>query len=201
MRKISKSPARTETLRASAPTPSDPTPEGAHGDLPPPADQHGSWPDADQAAVAALDHINHFSVRDNVEYAGLVYRRRPHDFDFTGPVRGTAGTSSPYDAPAPHGSVIVGTYHTHGDYSILNPDGSFTRSSLRVEGDHECDRFAEGDYETHRRMGGTNQRYTSYLGTPSGAYLSWNPFRDPQTETIARRPRPIWRDAIKRWPT
>jgi hypothetical protein len=163
---------------------------GVRGAPPSPADQHGSWTNANQAAIAALDHVNPFSVRDNLEYAGRIYRRGPCDFDFTGPIRGTAGTSHPYDAPAPRGTVVVGTYHTHGDYSILNPDGSFTRSSRPAEGEHECDRFAQGDYEAHRRMGGTNQHYTSYLGTPSGAYLSWNPFRDPQTETIATRPRP-----------
>jgi hypothetical protein len=72
----------------------------------------------------------------------------------------------------------------------LSGFGSFTRSSRPAEGGHECDGFTQGDYEAHRRMGGTNQHYTSYLGTPSGAYLSWNPFRDPQTETIASRSRP-----------
>jgi Domain of unknown function (DUF4329) len=156
---------------------------------PPPADRHGAWADSHQAAIAALDHINPFSVRDNVEYAGLIYQRGPNDFDFTGPVRGTAGDSNPYDAPAPPGTRVVGTYHTHGDYTIMGPDRTFTRTSDPAEDTGGGDRFSEGDYRSHREMGGTNQRYTSYLGTPSGAYLSWNPFSDPQTGTIATRPR------------
>jgi hypothetical protein len=41
-------------------------------EAPMPVDRHGSWKDSDQAAIAALDHINPFSVRDNVEYAGLI---------------------------------------------------------------------------------------------------------------------------------
>jgi hypothetical protein len=185
MSNLFKSPASAQTPGAAPPA--DLTPRG---DPPLPADRHGSWADADQAAIAALDHINHFSVRDNVEYAGLIYRRGPNDFDFTGPHRGTAGESDPYTTSAPRGSATVGTYHTHGDYSILNPDGTFTRSSRTGNGNYEGDRFAAKDYTSHRNMGGTNPQYTSYLGTPSGACLSWNPFSDPQTKTIATRPRP-----------
>jgi hypothetical protein len=186
MSNLFKSPANAQTPSAAPPMP-DVVPSG---DPPPPADHHGSFPDADQAAIAALDHINRHSIRDNVEYAGLIYRRGPNDFDFTGPHRGTAGKSDPYTTAAPAATATVGTYHTHGDYSILRDDGTFIRSTRPISGDYEGDSFATEDYASHRRMGGTNQRYTSYLGTPSGAYLSWNPFRDPQTKTIATRPRP-----------
>jgi hypothetical protein len=177
-----------------APGAPPPTPDreldGGRREAPSPADRHGSWRDADQAAIAALDHINPFSVRDNVEYAGLIYQRGANDFDFTGPHLGTAGESYPYTTPSPPGTATVGAYHTHGDYTILGPNRTFTRTDDPTKDTGGGDCFAEKDYKSHREMGGTNPRYTSYLGTPSGAYLSWNPFGDPQTKTIAARPRP-----------
>jgi hypothetical protein len=178
-------------------TPSAPpsaTERALDSEPPSPVDRHGSWGNADHAAIAALDHINPYSIRDNVEYAGLIYQRGPNDFDFTGPHRGTAGESDPYTTLPPPGTVTAGAYHTHGDYTILGRDKNNQKTYTRTDDPKNDtgggDRFAERDYESHRKMGGTDQRYTSYLGTPSGAYLSWNPFSDPQTKNIATRPRP-----------
>jgi hypothetical protein len=71
-------------------------------EAPMPGDRHGSWIDS----IAALEHINPFSVRDNVEYAGLIYQRGPNDFDFTGPHKGTTGESYPYTSNAPPGVLL-----------------------------------------------------------------------------------------------
>jgi len=175
-----------QTPATPPPTP-DRAPDDGRRDPPSPADRHGSWKHADDVAIEALDGINPFSVRDNVEYAGLIYQRGPNDFDFSGPHRGTAGESDPYTTLAPPGTVTVGAYHTHGDYTIIGKDqnnkNTYTTTNNPKSDTGGGDRFATKDYESHRNMGGANPRYTSYLGTPSGAYLSWNPF--------IPRPRPL----------
>jgi hypothetical protein len=98
------SPTAQPTPIAPPPMP-DPRTDLRPLEAPMPADSHGIWNDSDQTAIAALDHINPFSVRDNVEYAGLIYQRGPNDFDFTWPHRGTTGESYPYTSNAPLGAL------------------------------------------------------------------------------------------------
>jgi hypothetical protein len=81
--------------------------------------------DADECAMAALDEINPLSIKKNVEFSGRIYRIKT-SFYFTRPItqNDTAGVKPP---PKIHGTINVGTYHTHaGDFAetdeIFSPE-------------------------------------------------------------------------------
>ncbi len=127
---------------------------------------------------AALKNSNGASIKNNKEYAGLVYKDRQGKYHFTGPVRGTDQGSNPHDAKAPKGSKVVGDYHTHGDYSVVGPNGGIIRTHDPQRDDFNSDHFsggARGDKQgiAHDAIG--KPEYRGYLGTPSGKFLIYNP--------------------------
>ncbi len=82
--------------------------------------QGGRFATADGAAKAAMMRYNDKSIRDNVEYGGLVYKTPDGKYDFTKATRGEKDTVNPWGPTAksiPKCAQEVGYWHTHGDHS------------------------------------------------------------------------------------
>jgi RHS repeat-associated protein len=128
-----------------------------------------------QAARAALQDSNPRSVRANLEHGGVIYRTPAGRYHYTGPVRGTAAGVRPFNAPAPAGTQVVGSYHTHADYSV-DVGGVPRRTSNARLDDFNSDNFSRTDINNANARGAAIPGYTgSYLGTPSGVFREYNP--------------------------
>ena len=161
---------------------------------------------ADEAAIAALDLINPVSIRQNREYAGLIYRRTDGRFDYTRPRTQPGewhrGNASLEGIPIPAGSVEVGCYHTHGDYTVLGPydkelgrhrdrrrrpgEQLFSRPTPFGEAMTQEEFFSAPDVATINSRGRGNPDYRGYLGAPSGAIYMMEAGANRQTQL--RRP-------------
>jgi uncharacterized Zn-binding protein involved in type VI secretion len=140
------------------------------------APSNGPFATQDEAARAALERANPDSIRDNREYAGLIYRGADGQYYYTGPVQGTDQGANPSDAPAPAGSTVVGDYHTHGDYSTADPvTGDAVRTSDPARDDFNSDNFSGVDRAGIASDGAGTPGYAGYLGTPSGTFRRYDP--------------------------
>lgn len=140
---------------------------------------------ANEAAKAALEFINPKSIKENREYAGYIYRDKHGRYHYTGPAHGTDQESSPSDARAPKNSTIVGNYHTHGNYSLLGPDGRAVATGDPHRDDFNSDHFsrgAQGDTGEIADMAKTHPGFLGYLGTPSGKFLIYDPATGKERE-------------------
>jgi hypothetical protein len=144
--------------------------------LMPPAAAMGPYDSQDEAARAALGWSNSQSIRDNREYAGLIYKGSDGKFYFTGPSLGSDQGANPHSAPAPAGTQVVGDYHTHGDYSTADPNtGAAVRTSDPTKDDFNSDHFSATDKTGIAADGAGTPGYAGYLGTPSGAFRRYDP--------------------------
>ncbi len=118
------------------------------------------------AGFDAINTINPTSVRENIEYGGLVYRNPDASFGRTPAVRGEVAQVN--IAPAlqfvPNGTRLAASYHTHG-----GPDPRFDNENFSPQ-DVISDRSNEID---------------GYLGTPAG-FLKWHQYRTGQIVTLGR---------------
>lgn len=106
---------------------------------------NGPYATQDLAAKAALRAANPDSIRDNREYAGLIYRDGT-SFYYTGPIQGSDQGANPSAAPAPAGAQVVGDYHTHADYSTVDPvTGAAVRTGDPAHDDFNSDNFSATD--------------------------------------------------------
>jgi len=135
----------------------------------------------DQAARAALNNSNGASIKQNKEYAGLIYKDQQGKYHYTGPVGGTDQGANPHDAKAPHGVKVVGDYHTHGDYSVMGPNGHAIKTHDPHHDDFNSDHFSGVHGSPGGDKGGIEHdahgkpEYRGYLGTPSGKFKAYNP--------------------------
>src|SRR6266581_5379804 len=114
-----------------------------------PAGANGPFATQDEAARAALRSANPQSIRDNLEYSGLIYRGTDGQYYYTGPARGTDQGANPLrDAPAPSGAQVVADYHTHGDYSTADP---VTGAAVRTN-DPSKDAFNSDNFSTQDKL-------------------------------------------------
>ncbi len=124
------------------------------------------------AAIDVLDYINPQSIRENKEYGGLICQD-PHNgvCIATEPVAGDERhVVMDQLGNCPMGTIQVGDYHTHADYSWRDPvTGEITRTSDPKKDNLNSDSFS------YRDLHGTNEEardrqigYESYLDTPSG---------------------------------
>ena len=148
---------------------------GAAGGATPGA--NGPFATQDEAARAALNAANPASIRDNLEYSGLIYRGADGQYYFTGPAQGTdQGANPARDAPAPPGVQVVGDYHTHADYSLADPvTGAAIRTSDPARDDFNSDNFSTTDKRGIAADGAGVPGYAGYLGTPGGTFRRYDP--------------------------
>lgn len=137
---------------------------------------NGPFDSVDDAARAALNNANPQSIKDNLEYSGLIYQGKDGKYYYTGPAKGTDQGANPLrDAPAPPGTKVVGDYHTHADYSTVDPvTGKAVRTSDPARDDFDSDNFSDTDKKDSDKQG-----YPGYLGTPGGTFRKY----DPATKT------------------
>ena len=130
----------------------------------------------DQAANAALKLANPLSITDNLEYGGLIYRDESGNYGFSGPVKGSDQGVNPHDAVIPDGATLVGDYHTHGDYSLVDRvSGAAIRTGDPLRDEFNSDNFSASDYSGIRADARGISGYRGYLGTPSGLFKVFNP--------------------------
>lgn len=138
---------------------------------------------ADAAAADALKNANPRSIAENREYGRLIYEDADGNYNYTGPTLGTARSVDPYNAPAPEGTLVVGEYHTHGDYSAVGENNQVVRTSDPQHDSYDSNNFGFDDlsranwYSQHAFSG-----YKSYLGNPSGIFKVY----DPQSFTVTQ---------------
>lgn len=137
-----------------------------------PAGTNGPFATSDEAAKAALTVANPQSIKDNLEYSGLIYQGTDGKYYFTGPAKGSDQGANPLrDAPAPSGTKVVGDYHTHADYSTVD---SVTGAAIRTN-DPSKDQFNSDNFSKQDKLDNNKQGYPGYLGTPSGTFRKYDP--------------------------
>lgn len=175
-----------------------------------------SFQTADQAAIYILRIINRRSIIENVEYGGYIYRERCGLYNYTVPISGGGrrrGCSGQVDRAnvsldgiqVPAGTVEVGCYHTHGDYSVADLDRQtgcaierrtsnineipLSRTAFGIPmraGEH----FSDLDVEFLNKRGKHLSGYRGYLGAPSGTFYYYDPPRGRSQYVLFRDRRP-----------
>lgn len=144
--------------------------------MPCPAGTTGPFATQDEAARAALRAANPQSIKDNREYAGLIYRDEAGQYYFTGPVQGSDQGANPHKAPAPAGTQVVGDYHTHGPYATRDPKtGAAIPTNDPSKDEFNADNFSGPDKTGIAKDGKGVPGYAGYLGTPSGTFRKYDP--------------------------
>ena len=149
----------------------------------------------DLKAYEALRKFNPISIDENIELGGLIYKVGPMIFGHTNFQRGTRASVDPYlrIGEVPSGAEVVGHFHTHGDYSIIDFVVSNGKARVKVtrtgnpnRDDFNSDEFSrcpkgqictndDFDLSHARKRANGDPRYRSYLGTPSGIFRVYNP--------------------------
>ena len=137
----------------------------------------------DKKAIEALDNINAKSIKDNKEYGGYIYKL-DGEYSYTVQNDGTGASLSLDASLVPDGAIIVGDYHTHGDYSSYN----YETNTVIGTGNKATDVFNSDNFSTGkggdilgiRASAPAGGIYRGYLGTPSGVYKAYNPYTDSQ---------------------
>ncbi|MEM7211468.1 MAG: DUF4329 domain-containing protein [Pseudomonadota bacterium] len=156
---------------------------------------------AEEAAIAALNLINPLSIKNNREYAGLIYRQPDGRYNYTQP-RTQPGAWHQSNASLdgikiPAGTVEVGNYHTHGDYTMPGHyDATLGRhlDRRRRPGERlypqrtpfgttmtQQEFFTDRDIATMNSRAQRNPEYRAYLGVPNGAIYALEPGGKTQT--------------------
>lgn len=135
-----------------------------------------------EAARAALRRANPKSIRECIEYGGLIYRASDGRYGFSGPVPGTSTSFEPSAAPIPPGTELVGDYHTHGAYCRFDRDSRQpVRTDDPLQDDYNSDEFSDTDIDGITAIAERIDGYRGYLGTPSGLFYEY----DPDTEEVS----------------
>lgn len=156
------------------------------------APANARFPSADAAAHDALTRANPQSIRDNLEYGGLVFKDRATGlYSASPPLRGTDTGFDPSRVTVPSGVDVVGDYHTHGDYSTADTQGRAVRSSNPANDAFNSDNFSRTDYRGITTDAQGKPGYAGYLGTPSGEFKRF----DPATKVENTLRAPVMRNA------
>jgi len=159
----------------------------------------------DDAAIAALSVVDPLSIDVNLEIGGNIYKVGPNQYGITGPklYGPTHGNIRPGQIPAD--TTLAGDYHTHGDYSIVNPATGDSSDPVATgdpnRDDYESDDFSDpGDIQRAQGLanapfGWGNDYNASYMAGPGGDIKKFDPHgglfgtgSDP--EVIGHVPRP-----------
>lgn len=104
---------------------------------------HDGYATADEAAEAALSYSNPRSIKDNLEYGGMIYGREDGTFGYSGPVVGGHTGVNPRSAGLPDDATPKGDYHTHGNYSEVDFFGGVHPTGDPERDDFESDHFSQ----------------------------------------------------------
>lgn len=133
------------------------------------------------AAYDVLQFINPTSINRNIEYGGVVYRDPlTKNFYASSPIPGTDTKANV--APPRAGMALFGDYHTHGNYSVEDPETNRAIATGNPALDsYDSNNFSTGagrDIEgiTAAAAASGNPAYRGYLGTPSGVFKQYDPF-------------------------
>ncbi|MFL6700042.1 MAG: DUF4329 domain-containing protein [Vitreoscilla sp.] len=145
------------------------------------------YPNADQAADAALSKGNPASIRANTEYGGLVFRDAANGQYFASkPVPGTGTSFDPSAVPVPPNAQVAGDYHTHGDYSTADANGDPVRTGDPAHDAYNSDNFSRSDLRGITADAVGKPGYNGYLGTPSGTLRKFDPASQADASFRAR---------------
>lgn len=124
-----------------------------------------SYPTCDAAGKDAIKDINRESIKNDVEYAGRIYKNPDGSYSYTPPNKGTKDSSKP--GQVPDGKQHAGMYHTHG------------AKDPKYDGEN----FSDDDKKVADRHGDP-----SYLGTPSGKVKKYTPIpgKNGKVKTIGK---------------
>lgn len=134
----------------------------------------GRFSTADGAGKAAMKRYNSKSIRDNLEYGGLIYKTSDGRYDYTKATRGDIDGVSPWSGKKiPKGSDEVGYWQIHGNYSkevngILVPTGN------KADDVYDSDNFSDMDIDVANDEAKGRCEYFGYIGTPSGKLKGYN---------------------------
>lgn len=129
---------------------------------------NGEFASPDEAAKAILEKANPLSMRDNLEYGGLIYKTKKGTYGYSGPTKGDEDGVNPWDGTAdiPEGTKEIGYWHTHGDYSVYNSNDEIVRASDPKRDDFDSDHFSDPDIEVADYQAKDKDEYKAYVGTP-----------------------------------
>jgi RHS repeat-associated protein len=138
---------------------------------------------ADSVARWALKGANPRSIRDNVEYDGLIYERQNGRFGYSTAIKGDVTDTKRGEHFYPEYAKVAGAYHTHGDYTFQE-----SRESPRIRtSDPRRDSFDSDNFGSIIRLDRLNDiqlateaaekfpGFRAYLGTPSGVFKVFDP--------------------------
>jgi RHS repeat-associated protein len=133
------------------------------------------------AGYHALLDVNHLSIAENLEYAGVILRLPNGAYTYSPPVKGKVDQVNPADAYtdecAKRSFFIVGTYHTHGE----NSHGRYRDEEFSIKPRGEPSDYAsllEFRRSAIEARGGARRAgqflVWSFLGTPGGRFGMWS---------------------------
>jgi hypothetical protein len=134
-----------------------------------------TYASADEAAKAALKEANPTSISENTEFGGLIYKNPDGTFGYTTPAKGSPTGFDLSTVNPPKGSSVVGDYHTHGDYSVVDANGNAVRTPDPSKDMFGSDNFSTADIAGITSDAKSTPGYTGYLGTPSGDFKRFTP--------------------------
>jgi len=127
------------------------------------------------AAADALEYINLLSIAGNTEYIGVIYLNPTTcKYYATSPVKSGCHGKKDVRFVLPPGMIVVGDYHTHGDYSDIN-----CRPTKKTRDANNSDNFSTPDLDDGLKKSSKYPGWTKYLGTPSGNFLEYSPPNPP----------------------
>ena len=121
------------------------------------------------AGADAVRFINPTSIKQNLEYGGLMYKQNGKYYA-TSATNDASGTSfDPHSVNIPRNAQLVGDYHTHGAYSTENPITKQPMATNDPKKDsYNSDHFSQPDITGIHADGAGKPEYAGVLGTPSG---------------------------------
>ena len=146
---------------------------------------YGIYPTRDDAAIAALRRCNPVSIREDIEYGGMIWRDGHGTYGYTIPIRGNANGFNLAVVTLPPGVIEVGNYHTHGGYTATGPGSGrlvpTTRDMATQSGrafvtlGTDADTWSHQDIATADDRARTRPGYRAYLGTASEVFKYYDP--------------------------
>jgi RHS repeat-associated protein len=133
----------------------------------------------EEAATDALIAANPKSMKENREYGGKIYHNvSSMRYYATVPATGDGDSFSPSAVSVPPGTITVGDYHTHADYTWKwqTPLGTIPIHPVpKALDSYASDRFSQTDLTGIAADAAGVPGYKGYLGTPSGNFQQFNP--------------------------